>query len=212
MSVAAHVDPASLRLIAITDSLRDGIDGLASRAARAVLGGATMIQVRLEHESPRTLVESARAIVHAVAPAPVLVSARADVALAAGAHGVYSSVDDLSPAILRRFVPEGFIIGVSLGSEADLTRVTGADFVGIGPLFSSGASGAAVGLGLDRFAALARRAALPAVAIGGIAADNVRDVMRAGASGVAAISAVFASSDAMVAAAALCAAMKDARA
>ena len=40
-------DPASLRLIAITDSLRDGIDGLTARARNAVLGGATMLQLRL---------------------------------------------------------------------------------------------------------------------------------------------------------------------
>ena len=55
-----------LRLIAITDSLRDGPRGLALRAAAAAFGGATMIQLRLKEESARSLVEIAR---HMNAPA-----------------------------------------------------------------------------------------------------------------------------------------------
>jgi len=56
------LDREALRLVAITDSLRDGIDGLAGRASAAVRGGATMIHLRLPDESPRTLVAAARAL------------------------------------------------------------------------------------------------------------------------------------------------------
>ena len=55
-----------LRLVAITDNLRDGIDGLTRRAVASRRGGATMIQLRLSDEGPRTLSAAARALIAAV--------------------------------------------------------------------------------------------------------------------------------------------------
>ena len=86
-------DASSIRLIAITDSLRDGPRGLALRAAAAVYGGATMIQLRLKEESARSLVEIARVIQVMVPDVPLVVNDRADVALAAGAAGVHVGVE-----------------------------------------------------------------------------------------------------------------------
>jgi thiamine-phosphate pyrophosphorylase len=81
---------------------------------------------------------------------------------------------------------------VSVGDEAEVPRAEHADFVGIGPVFGSGASDA---LGAAGFAALAARCGRPAVAIGGVDAETVSELMRAGASGVAVISALFGSRD-----------------
>ena len=197
-------DPSMLRLIAITDSLRDGIDGLCTRAMASVLGGATMLQLRLKEESARTMVEVARAL-RAIAPRiPLLVNDRADVAMAAGAQGVHVGVDDVAPAALRRIVPPGFIIGASVGDDTDVARTVGADYVGIGPVFPTGSkSDAGTAIGIERFAALARRCGLPAVAIGGVSADNAAALMASGASGLAVISALFSSVDPMQAARAL---------
>ena len=204
MHSLAQWDPASLRLIAITDSLRDGVDGLTSRALRAVLGGATMIQLRLQDESPRMLVDVARALRAAVPQVPLLVNARADVAMAAGAQGVHLAQEDISPAALRRVVPPAFIIGVSVGDDRDVAHCTGADYVGIGPVFGSGgATGYGTAIGVPRFADLAAQCGLPAVAIGGVTVDNAGAVMRAGAAGIAVISALFASPDPTQAARAL---------
>ncbi|MEO6525442.1 MAG: thiamine phosphate synthase [Gemmatimonadaceae bacterium] len=185
-----------IRLIAITDSLRDGPRGLALRAAAAVEGGATMIQLRLKEESARSLVELARVIRAAAPGVPLVVNDRADVALAAGAAGVHVGVDDLSPAVLRRFVPPGFIIGASVGDDDEVGRAAGADYVGIGPVFATGSkSDAGTAIGPARFAELARRCGLPAVAIGGISAETAPDVVAAGASGIAVISALFGAPD-----------------
>jgi thiamine-phosphate pyrophosphorylase len=194
-------DPAVLRLIAITDSLRDGIPGLTDRARSAVAGGATMIQLRLADEHPRTLVDVARALRTALPDIPLLVNERADVALAAGAQGVHVNVDGITPAALRRVVPLGFIIGASVGDEEETGRVADADYVGIGPVFGAAATyGASGAIGLVRFAEIARRCGIPAVAIGGISALNAGAVMIAGAAGVAVISALFSSADPMRAA------------
>jgi thiamine-phosphate pyrophosphorylase len=195
----------ALRLVAITDSLRDGIDGLAERAAGVVRGGATMVQLRLPDESPRVLAEAARALRRAVPGVPLLVVDRADVALATGADGVHVGSDGLAPAALRRVVPEGFIIGVSVGSDDDVAHVAGADYAGIGPVFVAGSGGSAGGgiagmggaIGLERFRALAAQCGVPAVAIGGIAPDTVGAVIAAGAAGVAVISALFGAADPM---------------
>lgn len=189
-------DPASIRLIAITDSLREGPRGLALRAAAAVAGGATMIQLRLKEESARSLVEIARMLRAAVPDVPLLVNDRADVALAAGADGVHVGVDDLSPVVLRRFVPPGFIIGASVGGDEEVDRAAGADYVGIGPVYATGSKvDAGAAIGPARFAQLARRCGVPAVAIGGLSAATVSDVMSAGASGIAVINALFGASD-----------------
>src|SRR5919199_914872 len=111
-------DARSLRLMAITDDLRDGQEGLAARAAAAVRGGATMVQVRLKDESPRT-VAAVAALLVARLPVPVIVNDRVDVALAAGAVGVHLGAEDLPAAAVRLFVPPGFIIGVFVGFDAE---------------------------------------------------------------------------------------------
>lgn len=184
-----------LRLLAITDDLRDGRDGLVARIVAAVRGGATMVQVRLKHATGRELVEVTRAMVGAVT-VPVLVNDRADVALAAGAAGVHVGVEDLPVAALRAIVPPGFIVGASLGAESELAHARGADYVGIGPVFptlSKGDAGDAIGpAGLARLVALSR---LPAVAIGGMTAANAGEAVAAGAAGVAVIRALLGAAD-----------------
>jgi thiamine-phosphate pyrophosphorylase len=192
----AAFDPATIRLIAITDSLRDGPRGLAVRAAAAVAGGATMVQLRLKEESARSLVDIARVVLAMIPGVPLIVNDRADVAMAAGADGVHVGVDDLSPALLRRIVPPGFIIGASVGSDDQVDRAAGADYVGIGPVFATGSKpDAGAAIGPLRFAELARRCGVPAGAIGGISATTVPSVTLAGASGVAVISALFGAND-----------------
>lgn len=188
-------DASPLLLCAITDDLRDGVDGLVSRAAEAVAGGATMVQLRLKDEPARRLVEVARALVARLA-VPVVVNDRVDVALAAGAAGVHVGADDVPPSAIRPFVPAGFLIGASVTRAADLPSLAGADYAGIGPVFPTlSKADAAPVMGLAEFAALAARARIPSIAIGGVDATNAADVVRAGATGVAVIRAVFGSDD-----------------
>jgi thiamine-phosphate pyrophosphorylase len=196
-------DPTSLRVLAITDDLRDGVGGLVARAAAAVDGGATMIQLRLKDVDARTLVEVARALVAAL-PVPVLVNDRADVALASGAAGVHLGSDDVPPRALRPCVPADFVIGASVGTDAELPNAEGADYVGIGPVFAT-ASKADAGdaIGVAEFARLAALCARPAVAIGGITPENAPLLRGAGASGVAVIRAVLGAPDPRAAARAL---------
>jgi thiamine-phosphate pyrophosphorylase len=190
-------DPSGLcyRLIAITDDARDGRDGLVARAAAAVRGGATMVQLRLKHTDARTLVDIAQALVAAL-PVPVVVNDRADVAIASGAAGVHVGTDDIPVAALRRVVPPGFLIGASVGSESEAAQAAGADYAGIGPLHGSASKlDAGMAIGLDGFSRLATQAGLPAIAIGGMTIDTAGRAIQAGAVGIAVIAGIFAGSD-----------------
>ncbi len=189
-----------LRLIAITDNVRDGQSGLIARAVAAVEGGATCVQLRLKNVAARDLVGVARELVLAVG-VPVLVNDRADIAIAAGAAGVHLGADDVPVATAKSIAPPGFIIGASVGCDDEISFAGGADYVGIGPVFATNSKDdAGMPIGLAEFARLAAATGLPAVAIGGITADNARSAMEQGAAGIAVISAVFGASDPMIAA------------
>ena len=184
-----------VRLIAITDNVRDGQNGLIARAAAAVRGGATMIQLRLKEVAARDLVGLARELVTS-AGAPVIVNDRADIAIAAGAAGVHLGPEDLTPGAVRVFAPTGFIVGASVGSDEEVAYATGADYIGVGPLFATGSKkDAGKAIGVDEFARLAALCGLPAVGIGGVTAENARSVIDRGAAGVAVIASVFGAND-----------------
>ena len=187
-------DAEYLRLIAITDNLRGGVDGLRARAQAARRGGATMIQIRLPDESARTLVSLTRALVSTL-DIPVVVHGRIDVALAAGARGVHLGVHDVPVQDARRICAKGLIVGRSAATLDDLALAATADYVTLGPVFASAARRPSSFLGITNFERLARAAAVPVVAIGGITEATVAEVMRAGATGVALISGILGASD-----------------
>ncbi len=189
------LDPKILRLVAITDDAEDQRSMLVDHVVAAVRGGATSVQVRLKNAAAREVVEIARAIVSKV-PVPVIVNDRADIALAAGAAGVHVGEADLPVSAIRRFAPANFIIGASLGGDAELVNAKDADYVGIGPLFATDSKGdAGKAIGIEGFKRLAGLAGRPALAVGGLTAARATQVMAAGAAGVAVINAIFKSED-----------------
>lgn len=189
------LDPKILRLVAITDDAEALRSTLVDRVAAAVRGGATSVQVRLKHATPREVVEIARSIVAKV-PVPVIVNDRADIALAAGAAGVHVGEADLPVSAIRRFAPANFIIGASLGGNMELANAKDADYVGIGPLFTTDSKGdAGKAIGIEGFRKLAELSGRPAIAVGGVSAELAAQVMAAGGAGVAVINAIFSADD-----------------
>jgi len=185
------LDPKILRLVAITDDAEDRRPDLVDRVAAAVRGGATSVQIRLKTVPPREVVEITRAIMRTV-QVPVIVNDRADIALAAGAAGVHVGEADLPVAAIRRFAPANFIIGASLGSDAEVANAKDADYVGIGPVYGSDSKAdAGEAIGVAGFKRLASLVPHPAVAVGGITADRALQITLEGAVGVAVINAIF---------------------
>jgi thiamine-phosphate pyrophosphorylase len=204
-----------LRLMVITDpGLVAGRDPVAVCRA-AVLGGATMVQVRGKDTPVRDLVALARALT-AELPVPVLVNDRVDVALVAGAAGAHLGQDDVPLDAVRPHVPPGFVLGISVGGTAEAERARGirADYWSIGPCFATtGKPDAGEPLGANGFGALARLApGVPVIGIGGIGAATAASIVQAGAAGVAVIHAVLGAADPRAAAAAILGAVVTARA
>jgi thiamine-phosphate pyrophosphorylase len=186
---------AALTLIAITDDLRDGVDGLTARAAAAVRGGATMVQLRLKDADARTLAIVGRRLLHELT-VPVIVNDRVDVAIAIDAAGAHVGADDLPVSAVRAIARSGFVIGASFGSEDELENALRADYAGIGPVYATrtkaNAGPAIGGSGFARFRAMVK---CPCVGIGGISAENARDVIGSGATGIAVVANVFGAKD-----------------
>jgi thiamine-phosphate pyrophosphorylase len=191
------LDPDSLTLVAITDGAQRGTDEIVQRALACVRGGATMVQLRLKDAEARTQVEVARALVSALPDGiPLIMNDRADLAIAAGAAGVHVGPEDLPVAAVRRILGPDRIIGLSVGNDVEALEASGADYVGIGPVFATASkddAGDAIGVEeLERLAVLCAR---PAVGVGGIDASNAAGVIAAGARGAAVIRALFSASD-----------------
>ena len=169
-------------------------------AQRAIDGGADVVQLRDKTCGFRELNRIAHSLRRITMKTRTLfiINDRLDVALACGADGVHLGQDDIRADVARQIAPSGFIIGVSVGTvdEALKAEHDGADYIAISPLFSTGSKNdAGPGLGLDVLREIRRNVTVPVIAVGGIKPDNVRDVIAAGADGVAVISAVVGSMD-----------------
>ena len=166
----------------------------------AVAGGVTCVQLREKACGTREFLDEARAVKAVLqgTGVPLIINDRVDVALAVGAAGVHLGQQDMPMADARRLGPPGWIIGVSAESVEDAVRAEGegADYVGVSPVFATPTkTDHAPPLGLDGLRRIRAAVKLPLVAIGGIHAGNAREVVRAGADGLAVVSAIVAADD-----------------
>ena len=187
-------------LYVITDEAIAGGLPHAEIARRAIAGGADVIQLREKECGCPELNRIGRTLCEITRKTGTLfiVNDRLDVALACGADGVHLGQDDIRVGVARQIAPPGFIIGVSVGTvdEAVMAEQAGADYLALSPVFSTASkNNAGTGRGLGVLREIRRNVSVPVIAIGGINRDNVRDVIAAGADGVAVISVVVGSPD-----------------
>jgi thiamine-phosphate pyrophosphorylase len=203
-----------LDLYVILDPTASGGRDVLALADAVLAAGVRWVQLRDKTGSTRALAHRARVMGARVRAAGgvFIVNDRLDVALAVGADGVHLGQDDLPAADARPIAP-GLVLGVSSHGleQARQAAADGADYVAVGSMFATGSKAGFELVGLKTLALVRRHVSRPLVAIGGITLERVADVIRAGADGIAVISAVGLARDPGAAAAALLAAIRGAR-
>jgi thiamine-phosphate pyrophosphorylase len=180
------------KLYPITDARLTGLSH-AEQVRRLNAGGATFVQLREKHLSPRAFYREAEDALRVARSLGVrlIINDRVDIALALSADGVHLGQDDLPPAAAREILGEQAIIGFSTHSveQASIAARLPVDYLAIGPIFptlSKENPDPVVGLeGLRRVREVTGE--IPLVAIGGIRPENIEDVLKAGADSVAVI-------------------------
>jgi len=183
------------RLHVITDTeLQDRFTHV-ELARMAIAGGADTIQFRQKKGSTREMIETTREMKNVCVKAGIIfiVNDRLDVALASDADGVHLGQDDFPIPLARKILGANKIFGGSAVTVQDAQKclAQGADYVGFGPVYptaSKADAGPVTGLGLMK--EVIDKVRLPLIAIGGINMENTPEVIRAGAHGIAVISAV----------------------
>ncbi|MBN2409437.1 MAG: thiamine phosphate synthase [Candidatus Aminicenantes bacterium] len=188
------------RLCFIADSEAAGGREILPLIVDAVEGGATLVQLRGKKWTSRKFLELGVQAVRFLRAEkiPLIINDRLDIALACEADGVHLGQDDLPIHYARKLLGKNRMIGISTSTleEAEEAEKAGADYVGAGPVFGT-LSKRDIGplLGLEGLRAIREKVKIPILAIGGLTAGNVGEVISAGADGVAVISAIAAAAN-----------------
>jgi thiamine-phosphate pyrophosphorylase len=183
---------------------------LADVVARAIAGGVDIVQLRARPLSHTALLKTGRALRNAIAGrAMLLVNSDDEAAVELDADGVHLPATGASVQDVRGRVGGSMLVSRAVHSarEAFAAEAEGADFIVLGTVFPSRSHPAGPTIGVDGVREVCRAVSIPVIAIGGITAQNAPEVMRAGASGVAVISAILDAPDPRAAAAELRAAI-----
>lgn len=182
------------RLHVITDT-RPGADPIA--VARAALSaGAPVLQVRVEdHHTDREAFDLTLALRQLCRDfeATCLVNDRLHVAVATEADGGHVGAGDLPVAAARKVLGSGALVGGTCRDPqtARALRRAGADYLGVGPAFATATkAGLPDPIGPKTIARIAAAVDIPVIAIGGVTAERVDELIAAGAHGVAVVGAV----------------------
>ena len=174
--------------------------GYAKCAEAAVRAGVKIIQLRMKHAARDEILREAREMRRVTAGTETLFIVNDDPSIAAEAEadGVHVGQDDMPPAEVRARYPSLKIVGLSTHNPAQVaaSRAQPIDYIGVGPVYATPTKDIPdPTLGLETMRAMIAAAAHPAVAIGGIDATRLADVLAAGARNWAVVRAVCQSPD-----------------
>lgn len=180
--------------------LTDPVAGYHACCEAAVRAGVKMLQLRMK-DSPRELIiKTARELMSITSGSDtkLIVNDEPLIAAEAGADGVHVGQDDMPVGEVRKRFPEIAIVGLSTHnlSQARAAEAIGPDYIGVGPVYATPTKKIPDPvLGIERAAEMISAVTMPAVAIGGLNRETIRDMIRAGARNWAVVRAVCASTD-----------------
>lgn len=201
------IEKEDLLLYAVTD--RGCLHGISLEEAveQAIIGGAGVVQLREKNIGEDELLDEAEKLLKICHKynVPLIINDDYKAALKCGADGVHVGIEDASVAEIRRIAGKNFIIGATAKTveQAKLAESSGADYLGVGAVFLSPTKKNALRITPQKLREICSSVSIPAVAIGGITADNVKEIKGCGHCGIAVVSAVFGADDIKSAAAKL---------
>ena len=188
-----------MRLYAITDRTWLNGETLYSQVEKALIGGATFIQIREKNLEKDKIIEEARQLKQLCGKynVPFVINDNVEIAKLTDADGVHVGQGDMTAAEARRILGKDKIIGVSAKTveQALLAQKMGADYIGTGAVFPTNSKSDAGVCGISSLKAVCDAVDIPVVAIGGINENNILELKGSGADGIAVISAIFAQDD-----------------
>ena len=189
-------DKQNLLLYAVTDRSWLGEKTLFQQVEEALQGGVTMLQLREKDLDEKSFMEEAAAVKELCAryQVPFLIDDNVPLALRCGADGVHVGQSDMEAGEVRARIGPDKILGVSAQtvSQAVLAQEAGADYLGVGAVFSTSTKLDADTVSLETLREICTAVKIPVVAIGGINEANLPELTGSGISGVAVVSAIFA--------------------
>jgi thiamine-phosphate pyrophosphorylase len=201
MMSSAHVSHhKGIKFYYITDRRSLAVPTEASllrRVSKIIALGVDFIQIREKDLPDRSLFDITRRIVKMAREIPrpsrcrVLVNGRADIAVAASADGVHLASSGFKILDIRSWIPKKFIVGVSAHSMREIRSACadGADYILLGHVFPTASKeGMGPALGIEFLRRACIESAAPVLALGGITAERIPEVLQAGAAGIAGIS------------------------
>ena len=189
----------SMLLYAVTDRTWLDGDSLENQVELAVNNGVTFLQLREKDLGFDEFVELAKGIKFLAKKAgvPFVINDNIDVAIASGADGVHLGQDDIPADKAREILGDGKIIGISVQTVEDavIAEKKGADYLGVGAVFSTSTKLDASDVSFETLREVCNAVSIPVVAIGGINKNNLLQLKGSGIDGVAVVSAIFAEKD-----------------
>ena len=182
-----------------TDSGLMSCDTVEESVERGILGGVSVVQLREKNASSLELFYLAKRVklVTDRYNVPLIINDRLDICQAVDAAGVHLGQSDLPCREARRILGDGKLIGVSaaLPEEAAQAQADGADYLGVGAVFTTSTKTNTRPVTPDTIRAIRRAVTIPFVVIGGVNAQNIAQLYGLGINGAAVISAVVSSPD-----------------
>lgn len=188
-----------LRLYAVTD--RSWLRGqtLLEQVEQALIGGATLVQLREKELDEDTFLREAvdmAKLCHRYG-VPLLINDNVEIARRSGADGVHVGQEDMEAAAVRSILGSDMIVGVTAKTAGQALRAqeAGADYLGSGAVFGSSTKLNAKPMTRELLKSICNAVSIPVVAIGGINRENILDLAGTDIDGVAVVSGIFAAAD-----------------
>ncbi|MBQ7522519.1 MAG: thiamine phosphate synthase [Clostridia bacterium] len=194
-----NCDKKSMLLYAVTDRAWTGKQSLYEQVECALKGGVTCVQLREKELNNEDFLQEALQLSALCKKynVPFLINDNVEIAVKCNADGVHVGQDDMTAKKVRAILGKNKIIGVSVHSVEEALEAVknGADYLGVGAMFSTSTKTDVNVLPTETLKAIYHAVSIPVVAIGGINKTNIPKLSGTGVDGIALVSAIFSAED-----------------